>query len=50
MAQGARVSDIARSLELSRAQACQLRKAALLTKAVPVLVYFKARDVKEDAR
>jgi hypothetical protein len=50
MAQGARVSDIARSLGLSRAQACQLRKAALLTKAVPVLIYFKARDVKEDAR
>jgi hypothetical protein len=43
VAQGARASDIARSLKLSRAQACQLYKAALLAKAVPVLVYFKAR-------
>jgi hypothetical protein len=46
VAQGARVSDIARSLKLSRAQACQLHKAALLAKAVPVLIYFKARDIK----
>ena len=44
VAQGARVSHIARSLKLSRAQACQLHKAALLAKAVPVLVYFTARD------
>jgi hypothetical protein len=44
MAQGACISDIARSLKLSRAQACQLYKAALLAKAVPVLIYFKARD------
>jgi hypothetical protein len=44
MAQGARVPDIARSLKLSRAQACQLHKAALLARAVPVLIYFKARD------
>jgi len=43
-AQGTRVSDIARSLKLSRAQACQIHKAALLTKAVPVLIYFKARN------
>ena len=40
--QGARISDIARSLKLSRAQACQMHKAALLAKAVPVLIYFKA--------
>jgi hypothetical protein len=33
-----------RSLKLSRAQACQLHRAALLAKAVPVLIYFKARD------
>ena len=46
VAQGARISDIARSLKLSRAQACQIHKAALLAKAVPVLIYFKARDVK----
>jgi hypothetical protein len=46
VAQGARVSDIARSLKLSRAQACQLQKAALLAKAVPVLIYFKACDDK----
>ena len=44
VAQGARVSDIARSFKLSQAQACQLQKAALLAKAVPVLIYFKARD------
>jgi hypothetical protein len=44
LAQGARVSDIARSLGLSRAQAYHLRKAALFPKAVPVLIYFKARD------
>ncbi len=44
--QGARVSDIARSLKLSRAQACQLHKAALLAKAVPILIYFKVRDIK----
>ena len=44
MAQGARISDIARSLGLSRAQACQLHKAALMAKAVPVLIYFKERD------
>ena len=44
VAQGARVSDIARSLKLSRAQACQIHKAALLAKAVPILIYFKARD------
>ena len=44
VAQGARVSDIARSLKLSRAQACQLHKAALLAKAVPVLIYLKDRD------
>jgi hypothetical protein len=44
IAQGARISDIARSLGLSRAQACQLHKAARLAKAVPVLIYFKARD------
>jgi hypothetical protein len=44
VAQGARVSDIARSLGLNRAQACQLHRAALLAKAVPVLIYFKARD------
>jgi len=46
MEQGARVSDIARSLKLSRAQACQIHKAALLAKAVPILIYFKARDIK----
>ena len=45
MEQGARFSDIARSLKLSRAQACQLYKAALLAKAVPVLIYFKEREV-----
>jgi len=44
VAQGARVSDIARALKLSRAQACLLYKAALLAKAVPVLIYFKALD------
>ena len=44
MAQGASVSDVARSLKLSRAQAYQLYKAALLAKAVPALIYFKARD------
>jgi hypothetical protein len=44
--QGARVSDIARSLKLSRAQACQIHKAALLAKAVPILIYFKALDLK----
>jgi hypothetical protein len=44
LAQGARISDIARSLGLSRAQAYQLHKAALLAKAVPVLIYFKERD------
>ena len=44
MAQGARVSDIARSLKLSRAQACQIHKAALLAKAVRVLIYFKAQQ------
>jgi FixJ family two-component response regulator len=44
VAQGARISDIARSLGLSRAQACQLHKAALMAKAVPVLIYFKERD------
>ena len=43
MAQGACVSDIARSLRLSRAQASHLHRAALLAKAVPVLIYFKAR-------
>ncbi len=50
--QGARVSDIARSLGLSRAQAYRLHKAALLAKAVPILIYFKERDIpaKEDAR
>jgi DNA-binding NarL/FixJ family response regulator len=32
VAQGTRVSDIARSLKLSRAQACQIHKAALLRK------------------
>ena len=41
VAQGARVSDIARCLGLSRARACQLHKAALSVKAVPVLIYFK---------
>ena len=46
VAQGARVSDIARCLKLSRAQACQLHKAALLAKAVPIQIYFKARDIK----
>ena len=46
MEQGACVSDIARSLKLSRAQACQIHKAALLAKAVPILIYFKARDIK----
>ena len=46
VAQGARVSDIARSLKLSRAQAYQLYKAALLAKAVPALIYFKARELK----
>jgi hypothetical protein len=30
VAQGARFSDIARSLKLSRAQACQIHKTALL--------------------
>ena len=44
MEQGARVSDIARSLKLSPAQPYQLHKAALLAKAVPVLVYVKERD------
>jgi hypothetical protein len=44
VAQGARISDIACSLGLSRAQACQLHKAALLAKAVPVLIYFKERE------
>ncbi len=44
VAQSARISDIARSLKLSRAQACQLRKAALAAKAVPILIYFKERD------
>jgi hypothetical protein len=39
-------ASIARSLKLSRAQACQIHKAALLAKAVPVLIYFKARDIK----
>ena len=38
VAQGARVSDIARSLKLSRTQACQIYKTALLAKAVPVLI------------
>ena len=50
VAQGARISDIARSLKLSRAQAYQLHKAALLAKAVPVLIYFKARDIKTSTR
>ena len=45
LAQGARISDIARSLGLSRTQAHQLHKAALLAKAVPVLIYFKEREV-----
>ena len=45
LAQGARISDIARSLGLSRAQAYQLHKAALLAKAVPVLIYFKEREL-----
>ena len=45
VAQGARISDIARSLKLSRAQACHLHKAARLAKAVPVLIYFTARDM-----
>jgi hypothetical protein len=44
VAQGARVSDIARSLKLSRPQACQIHKATLLAKAVPVLIYFKAQQ------
>jgi hypothetical protein len=43
VAQGARVSDIARSLGLSRSQACQLHKAPRQAKAGPVLIYFKAR-------
>jgi hypothetical protein len=50
VAQGARVSDIARSLKLSRAQAYQMHKAALLAKSVPVLIYFKARDIKTSTR
>jgi len=43
---GPRQPIIARCLKLSRAQACQIHKAALLAKAVPVLIYFKARDIK----
>ena len=43
LAQGARLSDVARSLKMNRAQACRLHKAALLAKAVPVLIYFKER-------
>lgn len=43
-AQGARISDIARCLGLSRAQAYQLHKAALLAKHVPILIYFKPHD------
>ena len=44
LAQGARISDIARCLKLTQAQAYQLHKAAILAKAVPVLIYFKERD------
>jgi hypothetical protein len=45
VAQGTSVSDIARSFGLNRAQAYQLYKTALLAKTVPVLTYFKARDI-----
>ncbi len=47
VAQGARISDIARSLKLRRAQACRIHKAALLAKAAPVLIYFKECEQPE---
>ena len=44
--QGARVSDIARSLRLSRAQACHLRKVALQMRAFLFLSISRRRAVK----
>ena len=47
VAHGARISaDIARCLKLSRAQACQMHKAALLAKAVPVLTISRRATLK----
>ena len=46
MEQGARVSNIARSLKLSRALACQIHKAALLAKAADSDLFQGARHQK----
>ena len=43
-----RLSDIARSLNLSWAQARQIHKAALLAKAVPVLIYSNSLSDEPD--